>query len=178
MELKCEATALGSSPCFYLVLVNKVLGDCHDPDVPQTNCCPCGVPRHHTSSVNLNWEGSVDRLKCWLTYTRSGLLSWFSKAAISPRVQLLSAPCPWQCPVLSPSAFSQALCGKAEPDPWRLCAVAFCMELPTVQRAQIPPGMGREASLRFVSLQSEQELTFPPTAAPQASLLLLLLLIC
>ena len=48
-----------------------------------------------------------------------------------------------------------------------------------VQRAQIPPGMGREASLRFVSLQSEQELTFPPTAAPQASLfLLLLLLIC
>lgn len=95
LELKCEATALGSSPCFCLVLVNKVLGDCHDPDVPQTDCCPCDVPRQHTSSVNLNWEGSVDRLKCWLTYTRSGLLSWFSKAAISPRVQLLSAPCPW-----------------------------------------------------------------------------------
>lgn len=35
-----------------------------------------------------------------------------------------------------------------------------------VQRAQIPPGMGREASLRFVSLQSEQELTFSPNSSP------------
>lgn len=71
-----------------------------------------------------------------------------------------------QCPVLSPSAFSPGSFVGRQSLTLGGSAVAFCMELPTVQRAQIPPRMGREASLRFMSLQSEQELTFPPNSSP------------